>query len=192
MATIAPGGKIVLNGDKDLMRALDTLGTKIYKRVIQKANERAARPVVKTAKAILRSNIAKNRGGSRTKAYSRRTKNLEKSIGLTTRKYGHSGTIFTAVGPRIKGKQLGYHGHLVEFGHAIRSHAIGTKEFTDKRGRTRTVTITGLTRRGVARVPAYPFMRPAFAQHAQQQLRAHMQYVWEHIQKEARKGAKRA
>ena len=97
-------------GDKALSKALDELAGSINRRVIKGATGKAMKPVVKSAKEILRPFD--------------RTGQLRKSIGMKQKKYP-SGVMWTGVGPRkgfkIQTEEFGpvnpvNYAHLIEFG----------------------------------------------------------------------------
>lgn len=128
---------ISLTGDKELIRKLDRLGKKGYRRTVAKAASKAMTPVSKTAKRLA------PRGA---------TGLLRKSIGKKSKWY--SGTLVVIIGPRKGFKRLitsksgkarsvnpAKYAHLVELGHSI----VAGGEV-------------------VGHVPARPFLRPALFQ----------------------------
>jgi HK97 gp10 family phage protein len=133
---------IDLLGDKELMRKLDKLSSKMGRSVLRKAIRAGTTPVLKDA----RSRVPVNTG------------NLKKSMGRKFKWYNRTGTYVVVVGPRQRGEKTtlksgtltqtktakaikGFHGHLVEF---------STKPRYTKSGAFR----------GIG--PAQPFMRPAW------------------------------
>lgn len=149
--------RITLTGDTELIKSLESLGEKVYKRVIAKATRKAFAPVVKTAKARA----------------PRETGLLAKSIGVKQKAYARSGRIVTIVGPRTGFAQdvtvntpfgpkkvrrdPAKYAHLVEFGTA--PHA--TAALASRKDATGfdIAMQSGDDHPGAA---PKPFMRPAF------------------------------
>lgn len=119
--------RISVTGIVEIDAILKGLPNQINHRIMGSAHLEAAKPLIDVASNIVRV----------------KTGNLKQSIGgikLSQRKTNEIGMVH--VGPRRKkGRYLGNHGHLLEYGHVI------------KRG--------GQT---YGRVKPYPFMRPAFEQ----------------------------
>ena len=100
--------------ERALERALTEIPANVHRKVLGQASRRVMRPLVTTAR----------------KYVPRRTGLLRKSLGTAQKKYGHSGTIYTIVGPRTGFKsQVGTrrdgspiwanphkYAHLVEYG----------------------------------------------------------------------------
>lgn len=106
-----------LEGWDEMLREVERLPDRMKRNELLKIMRRVAKPTVRAAKA----NVSSISG------------RLERSIGSITgrsKKYPN-----VQVGPRAKGKNEGFHGHLVEFGHG-----------------------------GPNPAPAHPFMRPAYDQ----------------------------
>jgi len=156
---------IITAGFKELERALKLLPDRIQRRVMRTASTKAARPIVKAAKANAR----------RTKTG---RKLLAKSIGQRSKSYTATQTIVTVIGPRWGFKQeVGRTGagkaiyedpakiaHLVEHGHVL---AIGGNV--------------------VGHVPAHPFLRPAFESQKGPALAIYKRELAAGIEREARK-----
>ncbi len=156
------GFGISLIGDKDLIRKLDRLGKKGYRKTVAKAMSKAATPVSKLAKRLA------PRGP---------TGLLKKSIGKKSKWY--RGTRVVIIGPRKGFKvavgtykrgprkgQTKWHNpaniaHLVELGHRIVTG--GSVERIDGRDKGKAKH----SGRVVGHVPAQPFLRPALLQNKQ-------------------------
>lgn len=107
----------------DLKKKLNRLPKRIRKNVLDGAVRAGARPIVEEAR----------------RRVPKRTRNLEKSIGVNKRRSKDPYVIIFSVSPRVGGKYNGYYGLFVERGHPI-----------VKGGKV------------VGYAPAKPFMRPAF------------------------------
>ena len=160
---------ISLIGDKELVRKLEALGPKVYKKVVAQASRKAWAPVTKTAKA------------KAPKA----TGLLRKSLGTKQKKYARNGVIVTLTGPRtgfeqdvtvqtpygpMKRRQNpSKYAHLVEFGTASHALAVGAESRVrlDKQGNQSDENKLGnaIAAQGGKMHPGsppQPFMRPAF------------------------------
>lgn len=117
---------ISTTGVKEIDAVLKGLPAQLQDRVLKTAHADAAKPLVQLAKQI----VPKGKTG-----------NLEKSIGverISMRKTDEIGLVY--IGPRRKGGNRGFHGHLIEYGKTNRD---GTK------------------------TAPQPFMEPAFEQTGQ-------------------------
>lgn len=85
-----------------LMKQLDKLPSIVSGKISRKAVNAGSLPILKAARASVPVG---------------ETGNLKESLGRKTQLYKRSETAVAMVGPRIKGGHLGYHGHLVEYGH---------------------------------------------------------------------------
>ncbi len=149
------GFGISLVGDKDLIRKLDRLGKKGYRRTVAKAASKAMTPVAKLAKRLAPVGTGPTRGL------------LKKSIGKKSKWY--RGTRVVIIGPRTTFKRVIVtrkgirrvnpvnYAHLVELGH--RAVTGGKVERLD--GRSVKGPKTG---RVVGHVAGQPFLRPALFQ----------------------------
>jgi HK97 gp10 family phage protein len=160
--------KIDLLGDKQLMRKLDRLSTRVGRRVLRKATRAGTTPVLRDAK----SRVPVDEG------------NLKKSMGRRFKWYNRTGTYVVIVGPRQRQEKTtlkrgslfqttttkaikGSHGHLVEF---------GTEPRYTKNGAFR----------GIG--PAQPFMRPAWEAGRKKAEALAVKKLLEEVEKEARRG----
>lgn len=82
-----------------LMKLLDTLPTKVSRKVSRNAVNAGATPILQAARS--EAPVV--------------TGNLKQSLGKKTKVYGE--TAVALVGPRISGRFKGYHGHLIHNGH---------------------------------------------------------------------------
>lgn len=85
---------------RKLMRQLHRLGPKIEGKVSRRAVSAGATPILRAMK----DEVPIDQG------------TLKASLGKKTKLYKRSGTAIAMTGPRIKGGQSGYHGHLIENG----------------------------------------------------------------------------
>lgn len=134
-------GGISLAGDKQLSRRLMKLHPALQKKIAKDALVKASRPMIKAIKGNIGGlRVSKKRQAEFEAAGfpGSVTGNLRKSIGYRLRQYRTSGVIILVLGPR---NPEGAHGHLVEYGTAPRFTADGS--FRGK-------------------MPALPFMRPAW------------------------------
>ena len=141
------GFEAALLGDKELLRALNLLPDRIYRKVVRQMTGRMATPVVKAAKRNLKAVQS-------DKARGVLVKNLRKK----TKTYKADGAVVTLVGGKWPEAA---HAHLVEFGH--RMVVGGTVERLGG-GPTPVSKRTGVRGGGrvVGFVPAQPFIRRAF------------------------------
>lgn len=203
--------RVELDGVRQSLHALESLGPRVYKRVMTSALRKAVRPIVAAARAK-----APKKSRSRRAPKESPTGALRRSIGYVVRKYkqhmdqsrssvrsGGAGTILALVGPRrgFKGvdgrgrvRDPANYGHLIEFGHRI---AKGGKlmrlgRLLSKRRRRGAVLGTG---RVAGHVPARPFLRPAFDANKSAALAIIRQEIGAGIEREAARlshgGAKR-
>lgn len=114
-----------LEGWDRFLKAVQSLPDKQKRSELLKVLRRVAKPTVQAAKA----------------AAPRQDGKLQKSIGVITSRSKTYPSVYA--GPRVKGQNAGYHGHLVEFGTGPR--------------RTKDGRFTGS-------MPAQPYMRPAYEQ----------------------------
>jgi HK97 gp10 family phage protein len=159
---------IDLLGDKELMRKLDKLSSKIGRSVLRKAVRAGTPDVLKDA----RSRVPKDTG------------NLKKSMGRKFKWYNRTGTYVVVVGPRHRAEKTtvqrgsftktktakaikGFHGHLVEY---------GTKPRYTKNG----------VFRGIG--PAQPFMRPAWDANRKKAEQLAVAKLLAEVEKEAKRG----
>ncbi len=153
---------VSLTGDVELMRLLENLPDKVFKKVIGKASRKAMAPVVKSA---------------RRKAPAE-TGLLRKSLGTKQKAYKKNGVTVTIVGPRkgfkskvkvddgrggtrTESRNPANYAHLVEFGTRPHSTSAGVSS-RSKDERTKAFTATQTTKHPGTQ--AQPFMRPAFDQ----------------------------
>ena len=112
---------------------------------------------------------------------------LRDSIGIITTRKSVNPVIY--VGPKVKGKNDGWYGHIVEYGHAIYKND-SLKGKVSKNGRKRRVNerITR-KRKGVARsfVDANPFMARTYQQTQGQALQESQQRITAFIQRRINK-----
>ncbi len=94
-------GKAVMVGDKELIRKLERLGSRVARGIERKVMTRAGRPIIRIARAYLRSH--------------RKTGNLFRSIGLKKKTY-RGEVVVGVIGARLSGKHKGQHAHLLEKG----------------------------------------------------------------------------
>ena len=134
-----------------VLRDLAKVDNRAGRKVMRQALTVAAKPIVRDAKA----KVAKRSG------------NLRRSIGAVSPK-GSGTKVSVKVGPRTGGKWKGFHGHLVEFGHAL---VRGGKV--------------------IGHVPAKPFMRPAWDTNKGGVLRTIGREIGPRIEKEAARLAKK-
>lgn len=155
---------ISLVGDKELIAKLNSLGSKVYRKVIKQASRKAFAPVIKSA----REKAPKESGL------------LKKSIGVKQKAYPRNGRFVTIVGPRtgfaktvvvntpfgpkkIKRDPVKY-AHLVEFG--TQAHSLSQGAENRIRGNSEENRIGfAIAMQGGNDHPgatAKPFMRPAF------------------------------
>lgn len=153
--------------EKRLIRKLDRLPDKIFKRVVGAAASFAVTPVVKAAQS---------------KA-PKRTGRLAESIGKRRRQYNRAGVVIVVVGPRKgfvdpqTGEDPAKIGHLVEFGTA--PHTIpGAVVNID--GRMVPATVHHPGARGK------PFLKPALHEQAQAVLVRYRSKLWKGIVKYAK------
>lgn len=107
----------ILTGQHELIRKLEALPDKVFRRGLSSAGRKATRPVVVSAKAA----VAVESGA------------LKKSIGLRTKVYRQTGVMIFVVGPRsgfaglYQGRKRDprFYAHLVEGGHVVKIRAAG-------------------------------------------------------------------
>lgn len=151
------GFGISLTGDKDLIRKLDRLGKKGYRKTVAKAMSKAATPVSKLAKRLAPVGKGPTRGL------------LKRSIGKKSKWY--RGTRVVIIGPRkgfkrtivtrkgVRHVDPANYAHLVELGHFA---VTGGKVDRINRGTGRPASKK--QGRVGGRVAAQPFLRPALFQ----------------------------
>ena len=186
---------INLIGDTELMRALTDLGSKVERKVVQKAVTAGAKILVPVAR---QNTVA---GGSRP---SKRYGNLGRSIGMRRAKKRDVGSFLIVVGPRYQRRVVREIGSLrskktrMKVASAKESKAIlGAMKGAD--GKTAKVAgiqvvnpgkyawLVEFGHGGKHPAPAHPFMRPAFEStkgRIEQTIKAKM---WSGIREEARK-----
>lgn len=171
-----------IEGAAELIYALRELPDAAEKRVLRQASTAAMRPVRTEAARILRSRGWKEkRAGRRIR---RRKEELFRERGLTTQAAGHqrlhetikqatrtyNRVIVTVVGPEYRSHgSKGNIGHLVEKGHRM--------------------VLWG--KRTEGRVPAYPFMEPAFDKNVTRAQLVLMAAIKGGVEREAARLAKR-
>jgi HK97 gp10 family phage protein len=131
---------IELDGFPDFLKAVERLPDRLKRMELLKVLRREAKPTVQAAKRNVRKKSGK----------------LERSITTITGKSKIYPNIL--VGPSVKGKNEGFHGHLIEFGHG-----------------------------GPHPAPAFPFMRPAYDETKNQVSKAAAQAVAKYVTKRAKK-----
>jgi len=139
---------VVLQGEKQLAKALKELPRGVFNRVLKRAHVRAIAPVLKMAKQLvpIRYGI------------------LKRSLGAKTKVYRQKGVIFTAVGARI-----GFH---VSVGSEVKLKvgrgtdgkfaARGVKKTTGVISPVKYAHLVELGHGGPHPAPPHPFLRPAF------------------------------
>ena len=166
--TAAGGGvRIGIDGEKELLRKLKKL------RIPKSEQVKAMRPA---------ANLIKNKAKS---LVPRRSGALRRAI---TTKVLRGEPAAISVFPKYRKKTSktgnvtsGYHAHLVEFGTSDRKIPIRKRWITKLGGKTILVKRTG-------RMPAKPFMRPAFQQMAEPAQRLLLARLWKLIRNKAMKG----
>jgi HK97 gp10 family phage protein len=183
-----PSVSIELEGDREAVRYLNMLAVKYQRRVLVRAARKAAKPLVRRAKALApksshQTYISAHRHFSRgvmsTVLVKRRPGELSRSIGVYLPKNRGAASVY--IGPRTKNVQQvnnGWYGHFVE---------LGTKGYTVKRKRT-IMSPTGgfITLEAGDRVPgqrAHPFLGPAWQQTGREVISNFKKYLWEEIEK---------
>jgi hypothetical protein len=132
-------------GAKELQEAFLNIPAYVNSGVIDKELIEAGKPLIKRAKEI--ASNADN------------TRNLTKSIGAISDRKLASEPAAIVMGPRRGRGHKGHHAHLVEYGTGPRKLLKPIR--VKVRGVWQTVTQTGT-------MPAFPFMRPAYDQKAQE------------------------
>jgi len=162
-----------------LLAKLDGLGRAVRTRILKKALAAGAKPVWMAARQGLQTKTGRGI--------------LRRSLGAVTKAYRKGGNVVAAIGPRTGFKtQVGpkrYEdpariGHLVEFGHVMmpsRKALAGTRERKALRARG-----------GLGRVPAYPFLGPAFDATRAAAFSVIQETIWAGIADEAVKGVRTA
>lgn len=147
------GVQIEIQGYDELIKALDriddTLSFKLGKDMVR----RAAQIVASRAREIVRLGDPKHHPELPA---------LAERIGIEQRYYDGGKRALAIVGPIYqKGGGGGNHGHLLEYGHALRSRGRASKG-----GKMRPLT------RSLGRARPFPFLRPAYDQTKAEQLAA--------------------
>lgn len=152
-----------LTGLAELHRRLEVFPGRVHRRAVRKSMTAPTTPIVREArrraKALINSDAAIDRRGGRRLV---RDSNLIRSIGRVVRTY-RTGNVVTVIGPR---HPQGAHGHLFEAGTAERPHPI-----------------TGTS----GRMPAQPFLGPAFRSNKFRVLAAIRRRLEQEIEVEAQK-----
>lgn len=187
--TFKAKGGVAIEGLDKLRKDLDALGTSAARRVAKTAVRKAAKPVAKHAKSIVRI----------------RTGNLRKSIASYAKmSKRHKGVAIAVIGPRrrftkvlgviTRGENIGHPkkttatniAHLVELGHGKAES--GKLRYSRKQQKLIKNKQAGKKMKGAGSVaPAYPFMQPALTQ-SKSSVRTILSYeLAEGIKKEAAK-----
>lgn len=145
-----------LQGGVELDAKLAALGKKVGKRIARRAIRVPAERVRNRAKLNL------------ARVTTERTGNLDQSIGLKF--IERKGVATYIVGPRVKGRWKGQHGHLIEFGTRAR--------------------VQGTFGRYLGAIKPRPFLRPAFDSLRDSNLALMKRILKEGIEREARRKAK--
>lgn len=161
--------RISLTGDKELMDKLNSLGSKVYRKVIKQASRRAFAPVIKTAKekAPKETGLLKKSIGVKQKAYPRAGR-MVTIVGPRTG-FEKEVTVDTPYGPKKVKRDPSKYAHLVEYGTRPHSTAALTSNRIrpNKDGEVSEENRIGfeIAMQGGDNHPgatAKPFMRPAF------------------------------
>ena len=162
-------GRFDLTGDVELIQKLNTLGDRVYKKVLSLASSRAVKPVIDTARRLA----------------PKETGLLKKSIGTKQKKYPKNGVVVAIVGPRTgfaqdvvvdtpygkmkSRRDPAKYAHLVEYGTRAHSTAAlsNNKIRPNKSGEVSEENRLGfaIAMQGGDNHPGAtpkPFMRPAF------------------------------
>lgn len=97
---------VQITGIKPLLKALKVLPEKVQKKVLKSATAKAATPVVKAAKKLVRLGTGRNPDGSQRE-------HLRKTISKTSPKIYKNGTVMVVAGPKAKAAP---HAFLVDLG----------------------------------------------------------------------------
>lgn len=152
-----------LTGFKELEQELDKLGASVAKRLGKAALRDGAKEIVLEAKRNLLAKTTK------------RTGNLEKSIGVVTGKGKYSANVLITT--RTTGKFKGAHGHLIEF---------GTKPHDIKPRKKRWLKLGNLFLKLIKHPgsKALPFLGPALESKAEATIDRTGRKLWQLIEKE--------
>lgn len=164
-----------MRGYAELEKRLATLGPKIARRVLRKAVDKAATPIVQSAKQRVPA----------------QTGLLRIAIGKKTKMYTRSRTAVAIIGARTKfrsklagrwpKRKPANYAHLVEFG--TRPHKMSVKRFRVAGGAW-VLDDQEWTHPGTA---ARPFLRPAFASNRYKALGLIGREVWLGIERESKR-----
>lgn len=143
---------IRLEGAQETIRAFNALTVKVQKKGARRALNLASTPI----RQATRENIRAGQSDDATGA-------LAESVITRSRTYARGETAINVTGPSA---QKGPHGHLVEFGSGPRyQHTLISRTFAktkSKRWLKAALEAHGVRGKFTGRMPARPFLRPAF------------------------------
>ncbi len=146
---------VTIDGAEELIHKLEKLGGVRFSMIAQrKALRVASTPIVKAireAAPVADPHYVQGQLAN---------KRLRKSIGRKFKYYKNTGTDMVIVGPRIKGKWQGYHGHLVEFGTKPRHRK--TADARTSRAASWVADRLGVHGGYTGVMPSRPFVGPVF------------------------------
>jgi len=168
--------KATIGNIAPLLGQLDKLSKAVRNRILKKALAAGAKPVWMAARQGLQTQTGRGI--------------LRRSLGAVTKAYRKSGTVVAVIGPRTGFKtQIGpkkYEdpariGHLVELGHVIMPH----RKVLAGKAERKALRARG----GLGRVPAHPFLAPAFDASRAAAMSIIRETIWNGIAAEATKKA---